>query len=348
MNRIIIADICSINKNGKSSGHYFPVAQNYVDVLGSMDNVLVAGGPIYRSRFESHHLALPYDTIPDTPTLKKKCFEFLNCIKLFRNTKGDIIIMQNVAQITTYLAILLFYRKKSKLFLIQYYTESVNTKWKKKLWSLIKGKVNGIICSSTRVGDTFGIPYRVITDYIYTDKARPKTLAFDDRKYDFCLVGVIQRDKGQVEALKYFVNKGLKVVIAGKIADESLVSELEAISQQDSSIEMHLGYVTDADYYSYIRNSKYCILNYSGTYNDRSSGVVLDILFNQTPVVGHECGALNLIAENKLGLVYDDISKVDFAALLTPIGYQKLQANIKNYLELQRLQIHILYKFLKA
>lgn len=344
--RIVIADICSKNNEGKSPGHYFPVAQNYVEMLNSHFQVLVAGGPIYKTRFELCHLALPYDYYQKQNFIVSKFHELINCISLFRKTKGDIVVMQSVAQLTAYIAILLFYRKKSKLYLIQYYTESINSKFKKRLWNLIKHKVDGILCSSERVGRAFDRPFIVVTDYIKTRFTTDKVLSYYDRKYDFCLIGGIYRDKGQVDVLKVLACKGFKIVIAGKVNEFGLQDEIEEIHRKDPSIEMHLGYISESEYNYYIRNSKYCILNYSGTYNDRSSGVVLDIIFNGTPVIGHRCGALELVEKNVLGGIYEDIESYEFAQLLDTDLFYKYQANIEKYVQHQSVLLKEFATFL--
>lgn len=350
--KIIIADICSINHNGKSTGHYFPVAQNYMDMFGA-DQVLVAGGPIYHDKFTQNHLPLPFDHTDGLNPLKAKWQELMNCRSLFKQAKGQIIVLQSVAIITSFIAILLFYRKESKLYMIQYYTEPLRSKCSRFLYHLIKHKIDGIICSSERVGRAYSIPYFVITDYVYTGDYQGHsndliTKEYNDKIYDFCLVGVIGRDKGQVQALKALANQGYKIVIAGKTTDQTLIKELNDISSLDPTIEMHIGYVSDEDYYKYIRNSRYCILNYSGTYNDRSSGVVLDIIFNNTPVVGNNCGALKLIEKNKLGKIYDNINTFNPSEVLNVDTYREYLINIKNYLNNQRLSIQELKSFLQA
>lgn len=345
--RIVIADICSKNNDGKSAGHYFPVAQNYIETFSPHFEVLVAGGPIYDSRFASYRLALPYDFYPKRNRVLSKLLELINCISLFRKTKGDIVVLQSVAQLTAYIAILLFYRGNSNLFLIQYYTESINSKLKRTLWTLIKHKIDGILCSSERVGLAFDRPYIVVTDYIKTGLATADIKSFNNRKYDFCLIGGIYRDKGQVEALKALACKGFKTVIAGKINEPGLQEEIDKIQKVDSSIEMHLGYISETDYHYYIRNSKYCILNYSGTYNDRSSGVVLDVIFDGTPVVGQKCGALELVEKNCLGSIYEDIEKYEFDKLLNPDLYLEYQAKIEAFVKYQSVLLSEFEAFLE-
>lgn len=345
MAKIIIADICSLNRNGKSSGHYFPVAQNYIKMFG--DECIVAGGPIYKNQF-TNLIELPYDHIYNENICATKWHEIINSKTLFQQAKGNIIVMQSVAILTTFIAIFLFFNKNdSKLFLIQYSTECLNSIWKRLLYNLIKHKINGIICSSEKVGKAFGRPYITVTDYIYINNIKKEDLSsYDERIYDYSLIGGIYRDKGQIEAVKYLSNKGLKILIAGQIRENGLQEELDKIAQEDPSIKMKLGYVTNEEYHQYIRQSKYCILNYSGTYNERSSGVVLDIIFNGTPVIGNKCGALDLIRSNSLGLIYDDIANFDPFISLNKETHTYYLENIFKYLNSQSNYIKNLYRFL--
>lgn len=346
MTKIIIADICSLNRNGKTSGHYFPVAQNYLNMFG--DQCIVAGGPIYKNQFTKHLMQLPYDHIYNENIWIAKWHEIINCKTLFQHAKGNIIVMQSVAIITTFISIFLFYKKNnSKLFFIQYYDECLNSFWKRILYNLIKDKINGIICSSDKVGKKFNKPYIVVTDYIYTDDINTiNKLPYEERIYDYSLVGGIYKDKGQLEAIKHLANRGLKILIAGQVREEGILEELNKVAKEDPLIEMNIGYITDDEYHQYIRQSKYCILNYSGTYNERSSGVVLDILFDGTPVIGNKCGALDLIHSNNLGYIYDDITNFDPQRLLNKHAHTYYLENIFKYLNSHRNYIKKLYKFL--
>lgn len=344
MSKLIIADICSINNKGKSVGHYFSVAQNYCEMFDA--KCMVAGGPIYAQKFLDRRLALPFDHIECESPLIEKWHELRNCQMLFRLSKGEIVVLQSVSLLTTYIAILLFYHKTSRLYFIQYYTESINSFLKKILWYLIKNKVDGIICSSEKVGLAFDRPFIVMPDYIHTKDTFDFGLPYNERKYDLCFVGRISRDKGQVEALRFFANKGLKIVLAGKVEEQALLQELENIASSDPSIEMILDYTTDDVYYNLLRNSKYCVLNYRGTYNDRSSGVVFDAFFNGTPVIGHKCEALMFILSNKIGYLYDVFNQISIESILNINIFEMYRKNISSYLIDQKQHIIKLSKFL--
>ena len=94
MERLIIADIRSYNNNGKSTGHYFAVAQNYLDLYSNKYNVLIAGGPIYNIKFATTDLLkLPQETSKNNNTIKNKWYIFKHALSLFkRTTQNDVII----------------------------------------------------------------------------------------------------------------------------------------------------------------------------------------------------------------------------------------------------------------
>ena len=77
MKRIIIADVKSFNRNGKSTGHYFSVADNYLDIFKNRCDVIVAGGPLYKKKYNKL-LQLPFDTTPQG-------FGLLNKLKVIIN-----------------------------------------------------------------------------------------------------------------------------------------------------------------------------------------------------------------------------------------------------------------------
>ena len=68
-----------------------------------------------------------------------------------------------------------------------------------------------------------------------------------------------------------------------------------------------------------------------GGYTERSSGVVLDVIFNGTPVIGKKCQALSFIEENRIGCLFDDINSFDFSKLLNIIHYKQYEGNIIAY-----------------
>lgn len=337
MKRLIIADVKSLNENGKSAGHYFSVAQNYLDLYSDYCEVKVAGGPIFKTHFsEKDVFLLPYDFIPSKNWIKTKWRVLMNCQNLFRRTSvEDIIVLQHSGASTTLLGIVLFANKKNTIYLIQYDTDAVSSLIKWAIYKLAKKKIKGIICPNKHIAETYGLPNCVVTDYIYPNDKYNFVPNYEDKKYDIAIVGSIYPDKGVLEAAANLVNSKYKVLIAGK-ADKNLSDKLYKICEKAENIELHIGFIKDEDYYRYIRSARFCMLNYHGVYSSRSSGVVLDIIFNGTPIIGHKCCALNFIAETNVGYLFDDIKNVDFAKIVNKEKYKNYQIGIAAYLDTQK------------
>ncbi|MDD3040472.1 glycosyltransferase [Bacteroides sp.] len=343
--KIYIADILSHTYQGKSTGHYFAVARNYQEMFS--DRVVVAGGPVYKTGFIGDNLLpLPYNS--GGGGIKGRLKTFSNARKLFKEAEGQVIVLQQCTTITTFLCIAFFYHRKSRLFMIQYNREGFRSKLGNLLFKLAKRKLDGIICPNDMVGEAFqGVPYCVVPDYIYTGDASQQGKPYSDRKYDFCIVGRLSPEKGAVEVAKYIARTVYKLVIAGKPQSEDLANELREACANATNIELHLGLIPDEDYYSYIHNSKYAFLNYSGEYSERSSGVVFDTLFNGVPVVGRRCKALQFIEDDGLGIVDDDIMALDIPLLMNKEYHSQLLENIQSYRKNQRKYIDILNHFIK-
>ena len=76
--RIIVADICSMVIDGNAVGHYFTVAQNYLDLFKSACNVKIAGGPVYKDKFKEEDLLwLDYNAESNCSSIENKRRELL-------------------------------------------------------------------------------------------------------------------------------------------------------------------------------------------------------------------------------------------------------------------------------
>lgn len=346
MKRLIIADVKSNNNNGKSTGHYFAVAQNYLDLYHDCCNVIIAGGPIFKTAFkEKDILLLPYDHLQGLNWLRNKWHVLMNCRFLFKNTSPtDIIVMQHSGATTTLLGIAIFASKKN-LFLIQYDTEAISSYFKRLIFNLAKHKIKGLLCPNIHIAESYVISNCIVPDYIYPQEKCYSTSCFEEKKYDIAIVGSICPDKGVIEATKALTKTKYKVLVAGK-ADETVANRIKNICKDNSNIELHIKYLTNEDYQKYIRCARFCLLNYSGVYADRSSGVVLDILFNRTPILGHKCNALNFIDEENVGFLFDDINNVCFDDIITKENYERCQKGITKYLDSQKKHKQKVIEFL--
>lgn len=332
---IIVADLKSLSRKGKMCGHAYPVAKNYVDLYGNECEVRIAGGPVFGTRFSENELfKLPYDSVEGESGWKNKVRTLLNCRYLFRKSQPEdkIIIQQNGAS-TVFLGIALFARESNQLYVIQYNTDSISSTVGRWIYKLAKSRIKGFICPSSRILDAYDKPGCVVTDFIYPgNDFADKMPNYHQKKYDFSMVGGIYEDKGVVEVAEKLANTSHRVLIAGKPSNPQLHERLRQIASAAPNITMILDFIDDADYYRYIRESRYCILNYRGCYMDRSSGIVLDILFNGAPVIGHRCSALQFVEEEGVGLLYENLDDMDFNKALNEELYEKFQNRIASFL----------------
>ncbi|MEL5894353.1 hypothetical protein AAE250_12765 [Bacteroides sp. GD17] len=339
MKRLIIADVKSNNNKGHCTGHYFALAQNYLDLYQDVCLVLVGGGPVYKINFEEEDLlALPYDSVNSKSAIRNKWRVLMNCHYLFGiTTPKDVIVLQMSGAVTTFVGIALFAKKWNNIHCIQYSEESLSSPIKRWIYNLAKKKIKGIICPNSRIGQAYDRPYCEVTDYIYPhyDRLMVSTSYFE-KKYDFAIVGSIWPDKGVLEAAEWLGNTGHRLLIAGNTHDTAYAHALRQIAKEHENIELHIEFVSDDDYHRYIRQSRYCILNYQGVYSNRSSGVVLDTLFNYTPVVGRRCNALRFIEDEQVGYLYDDIRHLSPDLVLNETIYRQYTAHIETYLHKQK------------
>lgn len=342
--RVIIADIRSMTVDGKAVGHYFSVAANYLDIFQKSCDVMVAGGPVFEQKF-SDLIRLPYDTDEKLSVTENKKRVFCNIRQLFTECANDIIVLQCSAVATAYLGIFLYKPSTCKVFLIQYNTLGIDSFLKKTLFCLAKNKIDGIVCPNDAIGSAYGLPYCVVPDYIYTGEGLCADGSFESKKNDFGMFGLIVPDKGIIEAARFFAGSEYSVKIAGYPQDEQVKKELLDICRKGENIELNLGYLSEEEYISGIKNSRYCILNYSGAYSEHSSGVVFDILFNGVPVIGKKCRSLEFIEKNNIGLIYDDISDVRFETIMNPQVYETYLRNIEKYFVEQRKNADTLVSF---
>lgn len=343
--RLIVADVRSTSTDGIAAGHYFTVAQNYLDLFGAEMDVRIAGGPVYGDRFGNKLIRLPHDYIVGSSAVRNKRAVFQNVRALLREAQDDVIVLQCSAVATAYLGLALFKKKETRVYAIQYSTDGVNSLLKRGLYALCRRKISGVICPNAAIGAAYGRPMCVVSDYISTGTMQPP-VPYAQQRYDFGMVGLITSDKGVVEAAKQLRNTPYRVLIAGRVQEAPLETELRAVCAGARNIELRLEYLSEAAYDEAIRQCRYCILNYSENYSLHSSGVVFDILFRGVPIVGSRCGTLQMVDANELGKTVS--SMADFAPerLLDEAVHDRYVRNIARYCQLQAQEREKLRDFL--
>ena len=333
---IFIADIKSCNQNGKSPGHYFSVAGNYCDMFDGIHPVKVVGGPVYADKF-SNLFVLKYDDKLYGNKVLRKVKTILNCFQVFKNIKGHYLVIQSNALLCFYIALALW-SKPMNVFMIQYNNESINSGLKRLLYRLCKNRICGVFCCNEEVGAAYGLPFCVVPDYCVTNKVYGSLQqTVSNKKYDVCMLGLITEDKGVVQVASKLAGSDARVIIAGKADNSEIEQRLKEIVQSCNNITLKLSYISDEEYDTYFRQSRFCWLNYSDAYSAHSSGVVFDAIYRGTPVIGRNCKTLEFIKENELGRVYHDLNSFDFETALASDECRYLD-NIKEFLhkELER------------
>lgn len=327
--RVIIADICSMVIDGNAVGHYFTVAQNYFDIFKDICEVKIAGGPIYKKKFNIENLLLlDCNAESNCSSIENKYRELRNLHQLFNLCRDDVIIFQSSAVSTVYVGIALW-AKKQDIYMIQYNTMSLNSVIKRFIYKTVEKKIKGVICTDELIGRSYHVPYIVVTDYIYTGNQNGQSfVSFDSKKYDFGVFGIITKDKGILEVVEYFAKTNYHIIVAGYPADEELGEELKRVCRNVKNIDLKLQYLNEDEYINGIKDCKYCILNYSGAYSEHSSGVIYDILFNGTPVIGKMCKALKAVDEFKTGSVYERIEDLNLDSFMDKNIYKEYCQNI--------------------
>lgn len=334
MKRLIIADLKSNNNYGICTGHYYALAANYQKVFYSNFEVKIASGPIYLAHFKPEEmLMLPCDYIVGDSKLMNILRMLRNGHSLYKQTKrDDIIIVQQSqpAMIMITLILTFFFRPKS-IIQIQYTEEPMHRKYFRILARLGRRVIKAIICPNESVGKAYGVPYHVASDYIYTPCENNDEVSYTNKSYDCCIVGRIAKEKGVADAVSALAGKKVSILVAGAPQDKDEESLIRSIGKNYANITLRLEYLSEKDYLHCIRKSRYAILNYGEAYAERSSGVVLDTIFNGLPIIGHRCKALQFIEDNNLGVLYNTIEEVDFETLLKEDKYNEFRSSILQY-----------------
>ena len=157
--------------------------------------------------------------------------------------------------------------------------------------------------SIKELNDYFGIDSAKVLYHLFPimnlEKVKPAEMKCFS-KVDYLFIGHLRKDKGiefLLEAWKAFHKQNSKAIlrVCGK---EGSGVKVDVEEYSKYSVDFHLGFVSDEDYYSYIKSTKYVVLPYlEGT----NSGVVSTVLSLGAEVITSD---LPMFRENPL--VSDD------------------------------------------
>lgn len=342
-NKVVIADISSIKMNSTIYGHYGKVARMYLNLLGK--NACAAGGPVYKNRFaDSERVDLPYDFDLSAVNSKKerllfKLHSIINGIHLFKTVKNSVIVCQPYS-FMSWMAAILLTKKRNKIYLIEYRDE-LDKKINRVLFKLAKRKIDGVLCPNDRVGRIFGLPYLVLTDYIYDKETLPAHS--ENAKYDFGVIGIMSRDKDVSDVVKTFNGTDYKVLIAGHFGGR----KDEVCGQYTDNITVVDKYLTNEEYEQAFADSDCIILPYGDAYKNQSSGVIFDVLFRAKPVITKDFDSFRFVKDSGAGVLYKHtLAELDFKKVTSKENKDKMYANVCRFIEQNKAQKEKLAQFL--
>lgn len=335
---VCLADITTLSLNNKIYGHFYSVAKQY-NLLFKNENFKVLGGATYQeyTEFENNRFyKLPFFIKKEAESkILKFAKELINAM-ICVNHRCDALVFQSYSKLPIYISLALC-NPKSKVYMIEYQYSN-----KKGITGFFRKialkKVKGIITSTNQVGEAYGRPYVKVQDYIYTPSNIPKA----EKKYDFAMLGTIASDKDYEDVIFSCKNKKFRVLLAGKFLDSDRLRSIESIA--GDNIEIINEYLSDDDYYKYIRESKFIVLPYiPSTHTGKSSGVVLDSIYQGTPVIATNIDTFSFVKKYNLGILYS----TSFQEVIESeqINYS-FDRQIDNYLNQQYIQTQALKEFI--
>lgn len=339
MKRIVIADISSMRLGKNIFGHYGKVAKMYCNLFKADTSVYIAGGNIYKKYFaEQNRIDLPYDCELESLNtifgkVRFKLRSIGNGIKLFRLVENSIIVCQPYSFMSWMISLLFTRKKKSnKIYLIEYRNE-LDKNINRHLFRLVRHKIDGVLCPNKQIGEIFGLPYCVVTDYIYDRKEMPKIE--ESTEYDFGVFGIMSTGKDIKDVVDSFAKLKYKVLIAGYFGgkkDQYCINRTDNITVIDK-------YLSNEEYDKAFAMTRYIILPYSDAYKNQSSGVIFDVLFKGKPVLTKNYPTFRFVRDYSLGELYDkSLAEVDFEKLMNKTYEENLFNNICNFLKINRSQ----------
>lgn len=305
MKKAIIADISSLSYEGKIYGHFVKAASLFKNVMDEDYDVIVAGSKAYKQNFSSDSLLeLPFSRKKEECKSKiKKIKDFCGELKNTRHVlaeKSDVLIFQSYSKLPIYMGLLLFTIRANRIYMIEYQ----KTEYQgivQRIQSKALSKINGIITSSDTVGRHFGIEYIVIPDYFYT---KPTKIDKISPIYDFGIVGTVANDKMYEDVVANLKGCPYTLIIAGKFMDSNRLKNLTEMA--DDNITIQDKYLTDEEYKEILMKCRYIVLPYNPlTYSGKSSGVVLDALYNNKPVIVPRIDSFEFIEKYRVGIMYN-------------------------------------------
>ena len=332
MVKIVVADNASIVKGHSGFGHYIKVAKMYCSIFKDKADVIIAGGPIYKTVESKNLIELPFNT--DIEGFENKRKSILNKIKmivnsicLFKSVNDEIVVCQPYSFFSCMIGICL-YGKGKKIYLIEYKDE-LKSRLNIALYKIADKNISGIICPNQDIGESYRKPYLIVPDYIYDDKQN-KCNASNKPIYDIGMVGIMSDGKDIEDVVTTYSGTNIRVLIEGYFQDKKRLEKLRQVATDN--IEIVDKYLTDQEYEDFFDKVRFVVLPYSEYYKNASSGVIYDVIFHRKPVITREFENFKFVGEYNIGILYKkSLSEIDLN-LMKNERYRAMATGIESYL----------------
>ena len=344
MIEIILVDYISpCDKNGKPIGHPLPTLRQAFDLLSPMCKVTCCASRKYRPYINVEY-QLPFATAtPKNRGLKSiinTAKKLINLMFLPKAKKGRFFFFTNIDINLFFLARIFKNRETSfSIRLFENFEESSGYigRMKKNIFLASAQNFkrtfisNEMYYRNSAVKNSYFIP-----DYFYSDEKFGKYIVRKKTNNWSLSIGVMNKDKDIIGLLKSFEGHDVKLMVAGSIiGDAPTRIELDNAAQR-ANAELIIDNLSEEKYFGLIADARFVILPYKKeTYFNRPSGILLESVFLETPLIVPSFGVFKTIQKFELGLLYNDLDEIPSLIKGTSLSmYERYQRNMREYKQL--------------
>lgn len=252
-----------------------------------------------------------------------KCFflKFKNLKYIFSINKDDILLFANI-DFSLYLFLALSKRREN-VIAINYFNYANLRGFlgtiKKKIHLIAKNKMK-VELNTYNFNDNEFVP-----DYYY--ESNEERDMKEEEKVDFLVIGTMNEAKDIISLINALKGSNFKLKIVGKFFDEDYYKNALKTSENSENIVIINKYLNSYEYKQEIINSRYVVLPYkTSIYNNLTSGVFLDALYNNIPIICPNTHYFNQFKSMRIGIVYENINEI--ISLVENDDYSSYQKSI--------------------
>ncbi len=334
---IYIIDYIGNSYNAEPIGHPLKSIKQVDDLLRGEYRVRNAVPLIYENKIEIDIKLDYYVDISDKES--ESFYRVRSLIKKIKNLKkifnlNDGILFFVNTDITLFLY-LIFSNKRRKIITINFNNylamNSFTGKLKKIIFKLANEKVNLQF-------NTYDLKSREFIPDFYYDSDRNRENILQNKEVDFLVIGTMNEAKDLIGIMNAVSNTNYSLRIIGKFYSDIYYNTILHYANNSKNITIVNKYLENDEYHYEILKAKFVILPYDiNIYKNITSGVFLDAIYNNTPIIAPLTPFFQQFQLMKIGIIYNDMSEI--IDLIKSIDYEELKRNISIFKEKQSKKI---------